>query len=423
MDDQRIQLLLFAIISLILLGIVSLIQNSFNLISETRLNNLALAGEDKAKKIACYLDNQTKTFVSIKILKTILSLIIAFCVFPLTDTIHWLFLFIIIVIIQMLITEILPLSLSKVNPERFLVRFQPLVTVLLIVVLPLYWVFNLFIKLFTLFFKPQVENVITEQELLNIVEEAQSEGTLQQSEGDLIRRSIEFNDLIVEEILTPRVDLVALDINWPLKKIADLITYNEFSRYPVYQESLDKIIGVIHSKDFRYYEDEDFDLRSIINPVLFVPESYKISKLLKQLQQSKNHLAVVIDEYGGTAGIVTLEDIVEELVGEIWDEHDDVYDDIQKVNQNQYVVLGSTELTRLFEILDKEQDTDEMDATTVGGWVIELMNKIPLISETVTVDNYQLTVLDADEKRVHKVLIELIEKKEDLDHEEATTDQ
>lgn len=422
MDDQSFQLLSLAIISLILLGFVSLIQNSLNLVSETRLNNLALAGEEKANKIASHLDYQTKTFVSIKILKTILSLMIAFCVLPFTKTVHWLILFVIVIIIQLIVTEILPLTLSKVNPERLLVKLQPLVSMLLFVVLPIYWFLNLFIKLFSFFFKPQVENVITEQELLSIVEEAQSEGTLQQSEGDLIRRSIEFNDLIVEEILTPRVDLVAVDINWPLQKIADLITYNEFSRYPVYQESLDKIIGVIHSKDFRNYTDETFDLRSIINPVLFVPESYKISKLLKQLQQSKNHLAVVIDEYGGTAGIVTLEDIVEELVGEIWDEHDDIYDDIQQVNQNQYVVLGSTELTRLFEILDKEQDTDEMDATTVGGWVIEMMNKIPLISETVTVDNYVLTVLDADEKRVHKVLIELIKKKEEKDNEETNTD-
>lgn len=422
MDDQRFQLLSLAIISLILLSFVSLIQNSLNLVSETRLNNLALAGEEKANKIASHLDHQTKTFVSIKILKTILSLMIAFCVLPFTKTVHWLILFVIVIIIQLIVTEILPLTLSKVNPERLLVKLQPLVSMLLLVVLPIYWFLNLFIKLFSFFFKPQVENVITEQELLSIVEEAQSEGTLQQSEGDLIRRSIEFNDLIVEEILTPRVDLVAVDINWPLQKIADLITYNEFSRYPVYQESLDKIIGVIHSKDFRNYTDETFDLRSIINPVLFVPESYKISKLLKQLQQSKNHLAVVIDEYGGTAGIVTLEDIVEELVGEIWDEHDDIYDDIQQVNQNQYVVLGSTELTRLFEILDKEQDTDEMDATTVGGWVIEMMNKIPLISETVTVDNYVLTVLDADEKRVHKVLIELIKKKEEIDNEETNTD-
>lgn len=421
MDDQRFQLLSLAIISLILLGFVSLIQNSLNLVSETRLNNLALAGEEKANKIASHLDHQTKTFVSIKILKTILSLMIAFCVLPFTKTVHWLILFVIVIIIQLIVTEILPLTLSKVNPERLLVKLQPLVSMLLFVVLPIYCFLNLFIKLFSFFFKPQVENVITEQELLSIVEEAQSEGTLQQSEGDLIRRSIEFNDLIVEEILTPRVDLVAVDINWPLQKIADLITYNEFSRYPVYQESLDKIIGVIHSKDFRNYTDETFDLRSIINPVLFVPESYKISKLLKQLQQSKNHLAVVIDEYGGTAGIVTLEDIVEELVGEIWDEHDDIYDDIQQVNQNQYVVLGSTELNRLFEILDKEQDTDEMDATTVGGWVIEMMNKIPLISETVTVDNYVLTVLDADEKRVHKVLIELIKKKEEIDNEETNT--
>lgn len=260
---------------------------------------------------------------------------------------------------------------------------------------------------------------MTEQELLNIIDEAQSEGGLQEDEGDLIRRSIEFNELIAEEILTPRVDLIAIDRQWDLEKIVDLIDENNYSRYPVYQNSIDTIIGVVHSKDFRVFDKEDYDLSKIIKPVIFIPESYKISKLLKQIQQNKSHLAVVIDEHGGTAGIITLEDIVEELVGEIWDEHDEEEAEITQVNDHQYIILGSFELYKMEEELEVDINSDESDASTVGGWLIQHLGKIPQISSTIQIQNLKFTILDADEKKVIKVLVDILESEEILEDEET----
>ncbi len=258
---------------------------------------------------------------------------------------------------------------------------------------------------------------MTEQELLNIIDEAQSEGGLQESEGDLIRRSIEFNDLLVEEILTPRVDLVALDIKWNKDKILRVLEENEYSRYPVYKDSIDTIIGVVHTKDFKQLNDDFSNLEDIINPVIFVPESYKISELLKLIQKNKSHLAVIIDEYGGTAGIVTLEDIVEELVGEIWVEHDEEELEITQVNPYQTIVLASVELYKLEEAIDYDLDSQESDASTVGGWIIELTGKIPKVSQEVFYKDLKITILEADEKKIIKVLVETKDREMNTDEE------
>lgn len=402
MDQSQINLSLILIGLFILLTLSSIIQNTFNLISSVRLQNLYVAGDQKAKTILDLLDNQNRIFLTIKIMKSLLMVGIVLA-FSLLTSFWFAFLFSVITI---LISEILALSISKVNPDKTILSLSWLIKFSINIFTPLYLISDIILKVFSIFFKPEIENIITEQELLNIIDEAQSEGGLQESEGDLIRRSIEFNDLLAEEILTPRVDLVALDLKWDKEKILKVLDENEYSRYPVYNDSIDTIIGVVHSKDFKKLNDT-FDLRQIVKPVIFVPESYKISKLLKQIQQSKSHLAVIIDEHGGTAGIVTLEDIVEELVGEIWDEHDDEEREITEVNENQYIVLASVELYKLEEALEIDLQSDDSDASTVGGWIIELLGKIPSISDSIKYKNLNISILDADEKKIIKVLIEI----------------
>lgn len=402
MDQSQINLSLILIGLFILLTLSSIIQNTFNLISSVRLQNLYVAGDQKAKTILDLLDNQNRIFLTIKIMKSLLMVSIVLA-FSLLTSFWFAFLFSVITI---LISEILALSISKVNPDKTILSLSWLIKFSINIFTPLYLISDIILKVFSIFFKPEIENIITEQELLNIIDEAQSEGGLQESEGDLIRRSIEFNDLLAEEILTPRVDLVALDLKWDKEKILKVLDENEYSRYPVYNDSIDTIIGVVHSKDFKKLNDT-FDLRQIVKPVIFVPESYKISKLLKQIQQSKSHLAVIIDEHGGTAGIVTLEDIVEELVGEIWDEHDDEEREITEVNENQYIVLASVELYKLEEALEIDLQSDDSDASTVGGWIIELLGKIPSISDSIKYKNLNISILDADEKKIIKVLIEI----------------
>lgn len=416
MDPALISL----IFSIIFLTLVSIIQNTFNLLSTVRLGNLAEAGEDKAPIILDLLQNQDHVFISIKILKTFFMILCAYSFDQLLSSIQYHEVYSMLIVVMLIIViEVLALSISKVNPDKTILTLTHITRMLIGLVTPIFWIANVFLGLFNLFFKPEVENILTEQELLNIIDEAEAEGGFSEAEGDLIRRSIEFNDLIAEEILTPRVDLIAIDKEWSLEKIENIINENNYSRYPVYSDSIDSIIGVVHSKDFRLFQNEPFDLTKIIKPVIFVPESYKISKLLKEIQRNKSHLAVIIDEHGGTAGIVTLEDIVEEIVGEIWDEHDEEESEFTEVNANQVICLGSYELYKLEEQLEIDLDSEQSDASTVGGWIVEQLGKIPSISEVMTYENLKITILEADEKKVIKVLIEIIGK-EESENEETT---
>lgn len=424
MDQSDFIPLLVLLLSILLLTITSIIQNTYNLLSSVRLTNLASAGETKAQTILDTLENQNRVFISIKIIKTVLMVLIAFLYAHLLDFVSFNdFLAIVVVVFTIVIIEVLALAISKVNPDKTILKMSWVIKFLLLLSYPLYLISHLFLGLFSLFFKPEVENIMTEQELLNIIDEAEAEGGLAESEGDLIRRSIEFNDLIAEEILTPRVDLVALDKAWSLEKIESIIDENNYSRYPVYQDSIDTIIGVVHSKDFRLFDNEDYDLSRIVKPVIFVPESYKISKLLKQIQQNKSHLAVVIDEHGGTAGIITLEDIVEELVGEIWDEHDEEESELTKVNDEQFIILGSLELYKLEEALEIDLDSEQSDASTVGGWIVEHLGRIPQISQTLFFNNLKMTILDGDEKKVIKILVDKLEPQEENEDDQNDQDK
>lgn len=404
MDQDQLYLTILLISLVIFLTLISIIQNTFNLISSMRLQNQSSAGDKKAQTILKLLDNQNRIFLTIKIIKTLLIIGVVIGLHQFNNI--WITIGISILVVM--ITEVLALPLSRINPDKTITTLSWPIKWLLILFSPVYLLFDLLLKLLSIFLKPELENIITEQELLNIIDEAQSEGGLQESEGDLIRRSIEFNDLLAEEILTPRVDLVALDLKWNKERIINTLDENEFSRYPVYNETIDTIVGVVHSKDFKKL-DERFDLTDIVKPVIFVPESYKISKLLKQIQQSKSHLVVVIDEHGGTAGIVTLEDIVEELVGEIWDEHDEEEREITQVNDHQFIVLASVELYKFEEAIDIDLQSDDSDASTVGGWIIELTGNIPTISQEFTYNNLHMTILDADEKKIIKVLVDILE--------------
>ncbi len=241
------------------------------------------------------------------------------------------------------------------------------------------------------------------------MDKAQSEGSLQEAEGDLIRRSIEFNDLDVYSILTPRVDVVAINFDWDPEKIKEVIEESEYSRLPVYKNTIDTIIGVIHVKDYIKMLQKDQSFESIIKQVVFTPTYYEVSKLLRQFQVSKSHMAVVVDEYGGTAGIVTLEDILEELVGEIWDEHDDVELDIQAINPTQYLVSGNTSLDHFFDTFGIEYEDSDYDSTRVGGWVLDIMNKIPEVGEQFDFQHMNITVMEADDRRVYRIMVNLVQ--------------
>jgi CBS domain containing-hemolysin-like protein len=245
------------------------------------------------------------------------------------------------------------------------------------------------------------------------VDEAEAEGDIDPLEGKLIRSAIEFNDLDVEDILTPRVNVVAVPEDAAMSKVEEVFVANRFSRLPVYRNSIDSIIGVIHEKDFlaeMHYGHTD--IKPIVKKVLYASPSMKISTLLRTLQREKLHLAVIIDEFGGTEGIVTLEDILEELVGEIWDEHDEVIEPIIQTAMGCYTASGDANMEDVFEILGINTFNMDYDAITLGGWLIEQLDKIPQTGEILRYEQVEFTVREADEKMVKQVGISVLNPEE-----------
>ncbi|MGN0656623.1 MAG: hemolysin family protein, partial [Ruminiclostridium sp.] len=257
----------------------------------------------------------------------------------------------------------------------------------------------------------------TEQELIAIIDEIEDEGVLEEQESDLVRSALVFDETLVSEILTPRVNVVAVEINSDIEKLKELFLAEEYSRIPVYEKTIDHIIGVITQKDFfeKLVRGESFYLRDILQDTLHIPSLLKISDVLKQMQRCKIHLAVVVDQYGGTEGIVTLEDILEELVGEIWDESDEVKAPVTFKSETVFETRGDVpknDFNRYFESRDKNYRIDS-DCNTVGGWIFELFGRIPEENESVTTEDFRITVISLEELRIGRLRFEILERREE----------
>ena len=310
---------------------------------------------------------------------------------------------IVLTVVILIFGEVSPKSLAKESPEAVAMAVAPLLRLFLTILLPLNYLFTQWKKLLNKVVRKNADPGITEEELVTMVEQAESEGGLEKEESDLIRSAIEFSDLEAEEILTPRVDIVAIEDTTDSSEIARLFAETGYSRLPVYHDDIDNIIGIIHEKDFhaaRYHGVED--LSGIISKVLYTTTSTKISDLLRTLQRSKVHMAIVVDEYGGTAGLVTLEDIVEELVGEIWDEHDEVIEEFMPQPDGSYLISCNANLTDLYDLFSI---TGECDATTVSGWVMEELGQIPEVGNHFTYENLDVTVTKVDHRRVMEIQV------------------
>ena len=279
----------------------------------------------------------------------------------------------------------------------------PMMQVLMVVLTPVNILFSLLKKLLSKVVHKADDGGITEEELVTMVDQAESEGGLDQHESKLIRSAIEFNDMEVDEILTPRVDIVAVEDTDSMEDIAQAFAESGYSRLPVYHEDIDDIVGVIHEKDFHAarYRGMD-DIKSIMGPMLYTTGNTKISELLRILQREKAHMVVVVDEYGGTEGLVTLEDIVEELVGEIWDEHDEVIEEFKKQEDGSYLISCSADLTDLFDLFSIK---GECDANTISGWVMEQIGRIPEEGDHFTSDGLDVTVTKVDHRRVLEIRV------------------
>lgn len=308
---------------------------------------------------------------------------------------------VVITIVVLIFGEISPKSVAKEFPERFAMFSAPILRVIIFVLTPLNFLFSMWKKLLSKIFKPSGDDGITEEELMGIVDQAESEGGLDAHEGDLIRASIEFNELDVSDILTPRVDLVAVDEESTMQEVGALFVENGYSRLPIYHETIDNIIGVVHQKDFYKARVRGEDrLAMIKSPVVYTTPNTKIFKLLRILQMNKVHMAVVVDEYGGTEGIVTLEDILEELVGEIWDEHDEVTEFLHKQPDGSYNIDCTTDLDDMYDLFEIK---GECEASTVSGWVLEQIDRIPKQGDHFIAEGLEVTVTAVDNRRVMEI--------------------
>ncbi len=322
---------------------------------------------------------------------------------------------IVMTIVVLVFGEITPKTVAKEKAESYAVIVTPAVKFFVFLFYPLNMFFRGWKAVLNKIFGLGKFDTVTEEELKTYVDEAHTGGEIDENESELIRSSIEFDDLYISDILTPRVDVEAVEKYWKLSDIEKIFKESRYSRLPVYIGDIDHIVGIIHYQDFEeIYKRGLKSLRTIIKPAPTVSPDTKISKVLRILQKSKTHLAVVVDEFGGTAGIVTLEDIIEELVGEIWDEHDEEQIDIEQVGENEYLVDGSASVDTVFEYFDVPEN-EESQITTINGWVMENTDKIPEVGDSFEYDCLSVTVESVEGRRADKIKIVYNRDKEEED--------
>ena len=316
--------------------------------------------------------------------------------------------------------EICPKTIAKQSPDKFVIFATPLISALVVLFKPLSAIFKTLQNLLSKIFKADEDQGMTEEELISIIEEAAEDGNIDEEESTLIKSAIEFNELEVGDIFTPRIDITAVRSDITKEELAKVFTESGYSRIPIYDDDLDNIHGIVYYKDF--FSDAHttgIPISEIIKPVMYVTKTQKINDLLKDLQEKQMHLAVVTDEYGSTAGIVTLEDILEEIVGEIWDEHDEIIEEIKEVGEGEYIVSGMANLEKLFEELEIDLD-EELDAMTVNGWAMKILDRIPEEGDSFEELGLTVKVLKMDGRRIEDLHIldnRSIESAEDAEDE------
>ena len=325
---------------------------------------------------------------------------------------------IVLTVVVLIFGEVTPKSLAKEMPEKVATAVSPILNILMALLTPLTWLFTQWKKLLGRFIHSGESDTITEGELMTMVSEAENDGELTDRESELIRSAIEFDDVEVEEILTPRVDVVAVEDDISLEELAQTFAESGYSRLPVYHGTIDNIIGVVHEKDFyiaRLKKVTKID--DLVVPTLYTTGSTQISQLLRTLREQHHHMAVVVDEYGGTEGIITLEDILEELVGEIWDEHDEATEDFRKQSDGSWLVSGSASVDDLYEELDLPED-DEIDSNTVNGLVQEKTHHLPKVGDRFTLGEYEGVVTRTAKRRVTEVRLTPVAPAEDAEKDD-----
>lgn len=323
---------------------------------------------------------------------------------------------VVVTVLVLVFCEVLPKSYAKRNAEKLALLFASPLSVLVTVLKPFVWILN---KMSSIF-KGGEAPTVTEDELKYMIDEIEEEGIIEEQESELVKSALDFDEITVGEILIPRVKVIGVEVTDSIDDIKKTFGNEMYSRMPVYEKSLDNIIGIITNKAFfKMLVEGKTDIREIIQEVPHIADTNLISEAMKLMQRAKIHLAVVTDQYGGTRGIITLEDIIEELVGEIYDEDDEIINKIVKIGDNKYESDGDAEIDDLLEILELDEESVATDYSTVGGWISDAAEHIPDAGETVESGIFRLTAIQVNENKVEKVLIEILSVPDEEFAEEA----
>ncbi len=418
MPEGSVPRLIAIIVLVIFSGFFSATETSYSCASRTKLRALAGNGNKRAKKVLLLAEDKYDKLLSTvlvgnnivnlsaaTIAATFFSLILAKT--PSVDS--GLISTMVTTLVVLIFGEVTPKFVAKVYPEKFAMTFYPLVVFFFYLLYVFTFFFSGWKWLITKIFRIKSEDVVTEDEVMTVVEEAEEDGTLKSDETKLIRSVIEFDDLEVGDILVPRVNVVAVDVQASMEEIRRVFDEEGYSRILVYKDTIDTVIGTIHEKDFfSAYLAGKKNVDDILQNAFYTTEHAKISNLLKQLQKKKVHIAVVLDEYGGTLGLVTLEDILEELVGEIWDEHDEEVNFFKKIDDEHYLVDGNAPLSDVFEFFGLKHEEERFDSNTVSGWVIEKLGEIPHAGVKIEFSGLEFEVMKSTVKRVLQVKVTVL---------------
>jgi len=402
---------LLMIVLMVSLGIYfSATETAFSALNRIRIKTMADEGSKRAALVLRLHDDFDKLLSTLLVLNNVVTLIAA-AISTMLFVRHFgdigaTMSTLILTVIIVLIGDITPKSLAKEAPEKFALSTAPFLHVCMLLLTPINYLFIKWKVLLRLIFKTSEDSDrMTEEELYSVVEVAQNDGVIDEEGRQLLDNAIEFNELKAIDILTPRIDLEAVSIETTEEEIAARFIDTGYSRLPVYQDTLDNIVGVVHMKDFfNFTINKQGVLNDLFTPPLFVAPSTKISDLFNQLQLNKSHLAVVSDEYGGTAGIVTMEDILEELVGDIWDESDEIIVEFAPLSDNKHKILCSAYVKDLFAYFDLPDDTDA-ESTTVSGWIMDMLGRLPEEGDNFSYKNLTVTVHKAEHRRVQECII------------------
>ena len=424
MPSGSVPLLIATLVLVVLSGFFSATETAYSCANKIKLRAMASNGNKKAGKVLDLAENNYNNLITtilvgnniVNLTASTLSTIL-FAMLIVNNATSSLVSTIVITLVVLLFGEITPKFIANSYPEKLAMAFYPIIMGFFYLLYPINMIMSGWKWLISKIFRIKNEDVVTEDEIMTIVEEAEEDGTLKEEETKLIRSVIEFDDLEVGDIIVPRVNIVAVEVTDSMEEIKEVFNREGYSRIPVYKDGIDTIIGTIHEKDFfTAYLNGKKDINEILQNAFYTTEHAKISVLLRQMQKNRVHIAVVLDEYGGTLGLITLEDILEELVGEIWDEHDEEINYFKIIDDKLFLCDGNSPVSDFFEYCDMEEEKDNFEASTVSGWVIEYLGEIPHAGKKFDFKNLKIQVLKSTVKRVLQIKVEktqITEEKED----------